>query len=154
MTIAYLALGSNLGARKRKIKSAIKELSLHMRIVQESSIIETPPAYECDQPVFLNAVVKVETTLSPRDLLKLAHTIEKQQGRISAKRFGPRALDIDILYYGRHIIHEGDLIIPHIGINERDFVLIPMCEISPKFVCPTTKMTVSRILDNLLTKVA
>jgi 2-amino-4-hydroxy-6-hydroxymethyldihydropteridine diphosphokinase len=120
-----------------------------MQIVKESSIIETVPMYEVDQPLFMNSVVQVETDLSPFALLKLNQSIEKKMGRIDTKRYGPRLLDIDILYYDDLISYDTDLIIPHPLIAERDFVLRPMTETAPDFNCPVSNKTIREMLSDL-----
>jgi 2-amino-4-hydroxy-6-hydroxymethyldihydropteridine diphosphokinase len=128
----YLGLGSNLGDRKENLRQACEFLeSDYTTFVQGSSIHETEPFGVEDQPKFLNMVCEIETELSPRDLLLFVKNIEKKLGRKKREKWGPREIDIDILYYGDLVVDEPDLKIPHPGIKERDFVLKPLEEIAP-----------------------
>ncbi|MCM8801442.1 MAG: 2-amino-4-hydroxy-6-hydroxymethyldihydropteridine diphosphokinase [Candidatus Omnitrophica bacterium] len=136
MVTSYIGLGSNLGDREKNINSAIERLK-HLkdtRVSGVSSIIETKPVGGPPQEKFLNAVVKIQTKLSPKQLLRELQDIELQLGRIRSVKNGPRTIDLDILFYGNKRIKEKDLIIPHPRIKERDFVLIPLGEIAPQIV--------------------
>lgn len=146
MVLVYLCLGSNVNHRKISLDRAIVLLSQYVKILKKSTVHETEPQYEENQPLFLNQVIAGETDLSPHDLLKKAKGIEKQLGRTSTRRYGPRIIDIDILYYGKHIIREADLVIPHPSIPERKFVLEPLFEIDPDLICPIIQKTVSQML--------
>jgi 2-amino-4-hydroxy-6-hydroxymethyldihydropteridine diphosphokinase len=151
MILIYLALGSNIGDRKAYLEQALGLLTKHTNILKKSAIFHTAPQYEINQPEFLNQVIEAETLLSPADLLKEIKHIEQTIGREAYYRYGPRTIDIDILYYGRHIIQEPSLIIPHPNISERKFVLEPLCEIAPAFLCPASQKTVSQMLEKLVT---
>ncbi|MBM3252576.1 MAG: 2-amino-4-hydroxy-6-hydroxymethyldihydropteridine diphosphokinase [Candidatus Omnitrophica bacterium] len=132
MMICYLGLGSNLGNRKKNIKAAIKKIGAlkKTKVDKISKLIRTDPAGgPACQPKFLNAAAKIDTQLSPRDLLKNLQNIEKELGRTRAVRNGPRTIDLDILFYGNAIIHKKNLKIPHPKIFERDFVVKPLLEI-------------------------
>lgn len=137
---AYLGLGANLGDRKRGITEALLRLSLHpqVEIIQVAPLLETDPVGPGEQPCYLNTVCRIRTSLSPRDLLSLTMQIEKDLGRDRTKeiRWGPRPIDIDLLFYGDQIVEEPDLILPHPRLHERDFVLIPLLQIAPKIIHP------------------
>jgi 2-amino-4-hydroxy-6-hydroxymethyldihydropteridine diphosphokinase len=149
MVSVYLALGTNMGNRKAAIEYALQNLSTVITVTKRSSIIETKAQYETDQPNFLNMVIAGETALSPQELLAFTQKTEKQVGRIATKRFGPRLIDIDILYYGSHCINTPELIIPHPRVHERTFVLEPLCEVDPHLLCPVNRKTVSQLLQDL-----
>ena len=130
MTIAYLGLGSNLGRRDRNLSAARRRLRQKgARILRQSRVIETEPWGVADQPRFLNQVVEVEWTGSPRKLLAAAKAVEREGGRKPARRWGPRAIDIDILLFGKERVSEPDLQIPHPRISERTFVTAGLQEL-------------------------
>ena len=129
---AYLGLGSNLGNREGNLQRACEMLGA----LEKSKIHETEPFGVLDQPKFLNMVCVVETELSPRELLEHCQEIERKIGRQKREKWGPREIDIDILFYGDQVVDEPDLKIPHPGIAEREFVLEPLREIAPDFVHP------------------
>ena len=149
MATAYLSMGSNLGHREENIKSALKMLGQEARILKVSSLYETDPVGYKDQPWFLNCVCSVETDLSPQALLKLAKTIEKSLGRKPTRRFGPRLIDIDILFYDDLILDSPDLTIPHPRLAERAFVLVPLKEIAPNLVHPLSGLTIEELLKKV-----
>lgn len=150
MVLIYLALGSNIGDRKTYLEQALQLLTKPVNILKKSRVFHTSPQYETNQPEFLNQVIKAETFLSPLDLFKNIKDIEQIMGRKASYRYGPRIIDIDILYYGRQIIRQPSLTIPHPHIAERKFVLEPLCEIAPDFLCPVSQKTVSQMLKNLV----
>lgn len=125
MTLCYIGIGSNLGDRRWYIDRAIQsiEKSPDIRLKRASSIYETDPVGGVLQGKFLNGVLEIETALTPKALLKELDRIEESLGRERTVKNGPRTIDLDILYYGEEIIDDGDLIIPHPRINEREFVL-------------------------------
>jgi 2-amino-4-hydroxy-6-hydroxymethyldihydropteridine diphosphokinase len=133
---AYLGLGSNLGDRADNLRVAIGLLGLSGKCVVElvSSVYETLPVGELDQPDFLNAVVRVRTELAPRGLLELCLDIEQTLGRVRTKRWGPRVIDMDILLYEDIEISEDDLTIPHASMLDRAFVLAPLADIAPDMI--------------------
>lgn len=145
MATVYLGLGSNLGEREANIASALKMLGQEARIVKVSSLHETEPVGHKDQPWFLNCVCSVETDLSPQALLKLAKTIENTLGRKPTHRFGPRLIDIDILFYDDLVLDSPDLTIPHPRLMERAFVLLPLTEIAPELVHPLLGATIEEL---------
>jgi len=132
MPICYLGVGSNLGDRRRNIKSAIKKINSldSTKVIKSSSISETDPmGGPPGQGKFLNAALKIHTGLSPESLLKNLKRIELGLGRTKTVRYGPRTIDLDILFYGDEIINKKGLKVPHPKISERDFVLVPLAEI-------------------------
>ena len=134
MADAYLGLGSNLGDREAMLRAAIAALDATpgVRVTAVSSLYETPPWGPVPQGPYLNACVALDTTLSPRELLRLCLAIERDHGRERAVRWGPRTLDIDLLLYGDETIDEEGLMVPHPRMTERAFVLVPMAEIAPE----------------------
>ncbi|MGB5933914.1 MAG: 2-amino-4-hydroxy-6-hydroxymethyldihydropteridine diphosphokinase, partial [Anaerolineae bacterium] len=145
MATAYLSLGSNLGHREANIASALKMLGQEAWILKVSSLYETEPVGYKDQPWFLNCVCSVETDLSPQALLKFVKAIERKLGRREDIRFGPRLIDIDILFYNSLILDSPDLIIPHPRLVERAFVLLPLREIAPELVHPLLRATIEEL---------
>lgn len=133
MIICYLGIGSNLGDRRKNIKTAVKKISAlkGTRILKISPIIETlPVGGPRRQGKFLNAALKIKTRLTPVILLRKLQNIEKELGREKTVRNGPRTIDLDILFYGNRIIQRKDLQIPHPEVFRRDFVLRPLSEIA------------------------
>jgi 2-amino-4-hydroxy-6-hydroxymethyldihydropteridine diphosphokinase len=132
MTVAYLALGSNLGDRTRHLEEARRLLQERgARLLRESLVRETEPYGIRDQPRFLNQVLEVEWEDSPRQLLDTAKAVEQQVGRRASYRWGPREIDVDILLFGDQQVDEPGLTIPHPGLRDRDFVREPLAELRP-----------------------
>ena len=144
-----LALGANLGNSRATLKQAVARLGAWLTALRASSLYLTAPRYIEDQPSFLNMAVAGTTDLSPLDLLRLAQTIEAQLGRVRERRYGPRSIDIDIVYYGSAIVAAPQLSIPHPLRAERRFVLAPLAEIAPDFIDPVTGLTVQAMLEAL-----
>jgi 2-amino-4-hydroxy-6-hydroxymethyldihydropteridine diphosphokinase len=134
----FLGLGANLSDPAGQVLTAIQALSdhPHCQLISASRLYASKPMGPQDQPDYINAVVEIETTLSPLALLDLCQAIEQQQHRVRVEHWGSRTLDIDILCYGTQMIDEPRLTIPHVGIAERDFVLLPWRDIAPNFVIP------------------
>src|SRR5262245_35816398 len=122
----YLGLGSNLGDRLEHLREAVRLLAPAVKVTAHSSYYETDPVGVTDQPLFLNAVVRGETDLSPGDLLTLCKHIEAERQRVATVRWGPRTCDVDILLYGDLALDTPDLTIPHARMHERAFVLVPL----------------------------
>ncbi|KAG5518848.1 hypothetical protein PMAC_002379 [Pneumocystis sp. 'macacae'] len=135
----YIALGSNLGNKVKFISDAIEKMSIKgIKILKTSMLYESKPMYFENQPVFYNAVCKVETSLSPEQLLVELKTIEKELGRFRTVDKGPRCIDLDIIFFRREIINSESLTIPHPQVLERPFVLKPLCDVSNNLVHPVT----------------
>ena len=132
MTLAYLALGSNLGDRRRHLADALRLLEERgARVLRASSIRETEPFGVTDQPDFLNQELEVEWSGSARQLLETAKAVERAVGRTPTYRWGPREIDVDILLFGEQSVEQPDLKIPHPGLGEREFVRGPLAELRP-----------------------
>ncbi|MCX5695097.1 MAG: 2-amino-4-hydroxy-6-hydroxymethyldihydropteridine diphosphokinase [Candidatus Omnitrophica bacterium] len=132
MVTCYLGVGSNLGNRRKNIKEAVRKINLlkNTRVLKQSRLILTNPVGgPGGQPKFLNAAFKIKTGLTPFGLLKALKNIEKQLGRLTSVRNGPRKIDLDILLYGDKIIDRKGLIIPHPRLFTRDFVIRPLIEV-------------------------
>lgn len=138
MNEAYLSLGSNLGDRKRQLQEAVRLLRANPAIsnVKISSIYETAPVGYLDQGAFLNLAVRLETNLSPLDLLAVCQEVERNLQRERLVRWGPRTVDLDILLYGQEQLATDELTIPHPRMYERAFVLVPLRDLLPSLVMP------------------
>ncbi|WP_426688467.1 2-amino-4-hydroxy-6-hydroxymethyldihydropteridine diphosphokinase [Rhodanobacter ginsengiterrae] len=133
MTLAYVALGSNLGDPRQQVLDAMEALAQlpATRLVQRSHLYRTPPWGVLEQPPFINAVVELDTELSPRLLLDALLAIELRAGRVRAERNGPRTLDLDLLHVDGVVLDDPQLSLPHPRLAERAFVLLPLCDIAP-----------------------
>ncbi len=148
MTKVYLSLGSNMGDRGANIQTALVDLEQWgVKVVRSSSLYETDPFGVKNQPGFLNMAVEAATGRSPEDLLTAIHAIERSLGRERKEKWGPRSIDIDILFYDNKVFEDPGLTIPHSHLAERKFVLVPLHEIAPKFVHPVLKKTVEELLN-------
>ncbi|HBR1993952.1 TPA: 2-amino-4-hydroxy-6-hydroxymethyldihydropteridine diphosphokinase [Klebsiella quasipneumoniae subsp. similipneumoniae] len=151
MTLAYIALGSNLASPLAQVQAAIHALGEipHSRVVNVSSFYRTPPLGPQDQPDYLNAAVALETTLSSEALLDHTQRIELQQGRVrKAERWGPRTLDLDIMLFGDAVINSERLTVPHYDMRNRGFMLWPLFEIAPDLHFPDG-IALRAVLDDL-----
>ncbi len=145
----YLALGTNLGDKVDNLKIAIELLSEFISDISVSNFYESAPMYIEDQPTFVNIVVGGECSLSPKELLEHVKELEEDIGRQPTFRNGPRVIDIDILYHGDTLMDTEELSIPHIGIEEREFVLIPLLDICGDYMDVRTGKTVEEMVDNI-----
>lgn len=139
MSIAYIALGANLGNPLKQAHDAIEAIKQlpQTQLLQISPFYRSKPLGPQNQPDYLNAVIKLTTLLSPTTLLSVLQRIEKQLGRVrKANRWGPRTLDLDILLYDKLIINSENLIIPHYDMQHREFVLYPLFDIAPELILP------------------
>ena len=142
-----LSIGSNIGNRHGYLQLAVNELKTVASSIRCSSLYETEPVGNTDQDFFYNAGIWLYTDLNPKDLMILILKIEQRAGRQRAIRYGPRTLDIDIIFYDQQIIREDGLIIPHPEYVHRRFVLAPLAEIAPGWMCPVYKKTLTELLD-------
>lgn len=150
MSKVWIALGSNMGEGRKNLDLAIKMMNERGVLVEKvSTYIETEPYGYTEQDNFVNAVCIAETKLSPRELLEVLLKIELDMGRVRIIKWGPRIIDLDILFYEDLIIDEEDLKVPHIEIQKRSFVLEPMNEISLDKIHPVFKKTVHQLLLDL-----
>ncbi len=151
-TIAYIALGSNLGYREGTLRSAIAALREFGSVEAISSFYETAPIGITEQPNFLNAVVALRTALPPEELMAALLRIEQQHGRDRSASVpkGPRTLDLDLLSYGDNVMETPTLTLPHPSLAERRFVLAPLAEIAPQWRHPVSGKTAAALLSELL----
>lgn len=141
---AYLALGSNLGQPIRQLEEAVTLIhnTPGIQLQKLSSVYRSEPVGYTDQPDFYNMVVEIETTLSAKELLLQCQQVEEALNRVRIIRFGPRTIDVDILFYGQLVIQDEDLEVPHPRMQDRSFVLVPLAEIVEevnRFLIPGSK---------------
>lgn len=150
----YLGVGSNIGDKMGYIKLALCKLEEcgYIKEIKCSSLIETEPYGGVEQDVFINGAIELYTTLSQYDLLDFLHDIEKEARRERKVHWGPRTLDLDILFYDDLVMDEESLSIPHKDMENRTFVLEPLMELCPDLYNPRTKKTVKEMLDELRSK--
>ena len=149
MAKSYIGIGSNLGNKHKNIKKAISLLEEKAKIVKISPVYETEPVGYKKQEWFLNCCAKVKTEFSPLNLLRFLKSIEKTMKRKKTVRFGPRTIDLDILFYNNKIINKRNLVIPHPRLHERLFVLEPLSKIAPGFVHPKLKKNILELRNKL-----
>ncbi len=147
MTTVYLGLGSNLGDRAANLSETLRRLAGKLSVQEISSLYETEPWGMLDQPKFLNAVCSAETNLSPHELLQFTQSTEQGMGRVHTERWGPRNIDIDILFYNNIVLDTLALTLPHPRITERAFVLVPLAEIAPDVIHPRVGLSVRVLLQ-------
>lgn len=149
MSKAYIGIGTNLGDKEKNIKNAIRLLKEKCEIVKRSPLYKTEPVGFKDQSWFVNCVVEVCTRLAPYELIHFLKGIEKSMGRAKAIKYGPRLIDLDILYYDDLILKEKNLAIPHLRMHKRLFVLAPLMDISPDFTHPRLKKSIKALIADL-----
>lgn len=147
-----MSIGSNRGEKKKNLDEAVTRLAGHegIKVVSVSSFYMTEPQNFKDQDWFLNAVLKIKTELCPEDLLVVLKELEKSLDKDGkAFRFGPRTIDLDIIYYDNLVLKTGDLEIPHPRMHERCFVLVPLCDIGPEEIHPVLKLRSDELLKKI-----
>lgn len=149
MPKSYLGLGSNIGDRISFIEKAYREINniQDTKIINKSSLYETEPWGEIKQDDFLNSVTEIDTNLDSASLLKELKNIEKKIGRNKTNKWAEREIDIDLLFYGNEIIENEFMNVPHLQIENRKFVLLPMSEIAPDFIHPVLKKSIAVLLN-------
>jgi 2-amino-4-hydroxy-6-hydroxymethyldihydropteridine diphosphokinase len=150
--IAYIAVGSNMGEKKQNCLDGLDRFAEtgRIEILAVSEFYKTEPVDYVDQDWFVNAVAKVSTTLDPLDLLKVLMDAEITLGRRrDTVRFGPRVIDLDIIFYDQRVIDSPRLVVPHPRMHKRRFVLAPICDIEPELLHPVLNVTVKELLENL-----
>ena len=145
-----MALGSNIGDRVAQLNRAISALQSQQILVRAASpVYETAPWGLTEQDNFLNACLTIETSLLPSELLQVCKKIELELGRKKEVHWGPREIDIDILFYGSELISKADLSIPHSEIANRQFVLKPLTDLAPNLIHPTLQQTIQELSAKL-----
>ena len=143
----YILLGSNLGDRQENLDRARQEISRNIGpIITTSGLYKTAAWGNTDQPDFYNQVISIQYSDDPWKLLSGIQMIEQKMGRIRKEKWGPRIIDIDILFYGNSVISSNELTIPHPGIPDRKFTMLPLAEIAADFIHPTLKKSVLEML--------
>lgn len=148
MSLAAVALGSNLGDREQALSAAIHDLRTLGTVTAVSSFVDTEPVGYLDQPRFLNAAALLETALAPLDLLRALLHVEQEHGRDRSHgiRKGPRTLDLDLLLYDDVVLTTDELVLPHPEMHRREFVLRPLAEIAPGWLHPTLRLSMAGLL--------
>ena len=144
---AFLLLGSNQNDPAKQLKQAIELLSLEVEIKAQSSVYRSEPWGIHNQPEFFNQVISIQTQLSPAELLKIIQRIEATLGRERKEKWGPRVIDIDILFYENLILSTETLTIPHPQLQNRKFTLIPLAELAPSFIHPVLLKSIAQLLQ-------
>jgi 2-amino-4-hydroxy-6-hydroxymethyldihydropteridine diphosphokinase len=144
--IVYLALGTNLGDRPANLQAALSALPPAVNVLERSPIYETPPWGVTDQPAFLNMVLRGKTSMAPLPLLVYLKHLETRLGRLPSVRYGPRKMDIDILFHDDVILNIPGLTIPHPRLHERAFVLVPLADLAPGLIHPVFGQTILQLL--------
>ena len=147
MNKVYLLIGGNMGDRLQNLRQSINRLSACGTVMQQSAVYETEAWGKTEQDPFLNQALLLETSLPAQSLISAILAIEEEMGRSRTEKYGPRIIDIDILFYNAGIIHEPHLTIPHPEIQNRRFALAPMHEIAPQLIHPVLHKTIQQLLD-------
>ena len=148
MPVVFLGLGSNIGNKEDNINKALAFISELYIVKKISHLYVTEPVGNIKQEWFLNCVVEIQTDVDPKKLLSAVKSIERKLGRKKTVQNGPRIIDIDILFYGDHILKTKNLVIPHPSIQDRLFVLQPMMDINPDLIHPVLKRSIHELYNN------
>lgn len=148
---AYVALGSNMGEREEYLQKAVQRLEnrTETKVERISKFMETEPYGYVEQDKFLNGMLELSTLLTPEELLNVLHEIEEEAGRERTVRWGPRTLDLDIIMYDNLVLDTEQLVIPHMDMQNRDFVLIPLMELAPNLRHPILNKTIGQLKNEL-----
>ena len=144
--LVYIALGSNLGNRSEHLHQASDALAPSVHVLESSPIYETPPWGVIEQPPYLNQVLKAETSLDAESLLAYLKGLEAELGRVVGVRYGPRVIDLDLLFYDDLVLETPLLAIPHPRMRGRGFVMVPMADLAPDLVHPVFKKSIADLL--------
>jgi 2-amino-4-hydroxy-6-hydroxymethyldihydropteridine diphosphokinase len=145
----YISLGTNLGDREKNLRDAVDLIIQlpHTSLVKQSKIYTTAAWGKTDQPDFLNRVVAISSALLPQQLMESLLLLEERMGRVRNDHWGPRIIDMDILFYGDEVIDSLTLQVPHPEMQHRNFVLVPLNEIAPELIHPVLKKNIAQLLD-------
>lgn len=149
MTKVYLGLGSNVGDREGYIEQAKKLLKEHVSNIESAPLYGSKAWGVTEQPDFINTAVCGDTALKPTELLKFIKDVEKRVGRVERFRWGPREIDVDIIFYGDLVYSSESLTIPHVGAHQRDTVLLPLIDLDPELVHPKFDKKLSELLQEI-----
>jgi dihydroneopterin aldolase/2-amino-4-hydroxy-6-hydroxymethyldihydropteridine diphosphokinase len=151
---AYIGVGSNIGDKSKNMRRAVDIISKRpdCEVLKVSDFLVTKPYGVTNQPDFLNACIKVSTLLEPLELLRALKGVEAKLGRVKAEKWGPRSIDLDILFYDRLVFSAPELTIPHADLHNRAFVLEPLCALEPSLIHPVRRKTVAGLLKALSKK--
>jgi 2-amino-4-hydroxy-6-hydroxymethyldihydropteridine diphosphokinase len=149
MHIVYLALGTNLGDRPANLQAAVAALPPAVTVLEKSPVYETQPWGVTDQPAFLNMVIKGKTRQGPQNLMRHLKLLEARLGRLPSIRYGPRKIDIDLLFYDDMLLNTPELTIPHPGLHERAFVLVPLADLAAELIHPVFGKSIRQLLGEL-----
>lgn len=152
MSLVCIALGSNVGNSQANIEHAITLLGKHISSIQKSKLYHSkalPVPGHPDLPDFVNTAICGETELTPQELLQFTQSVEQEVGKVYRFHWGPREIDVDIIFYDDQIINSPELVIPHPYAHERDFVIAPLCDIRPDFIHPVIGCTIKEIFNDL-----
>ncbi|GAB4187523.1 MAG: 2-amino-4-hydroxy-6-hydroxymethyldihydropteridine diphosphokinase [Calditrichia bacterium] len=149
MDVATVALGSNLGNKKENLQKSVRLIAAENKVIQLSKLYRTAPYGITEQDDFLNAAIQIETSKNPLELLQFLLNIEKTMGRVRGKKWGPRIIDLDIIFFDHLVVNEPELIIPHPDYKNRNFVLLPLADIMPDFVPPGEFETIEALTKKI-----
>jgi 2-amino-4-hydroxy-6-hydroxymethyldihydropteridine diphosphokinase len=145
----FISLGSNLGAREQHLRKAIELIGQlpQTTLIRESKMYSTAAWGKTDQPDFINMVIEINSSLLPETLMEALLVLEEKMGRIRNDHWGPRLIDMDILFYGEEVQSTLTLILPHPEVQNRNFVLIPLNELAPGFIHPVLKKNIAQLTE-------